>query len=374
MACDLHMHGAFGVDFMNLGKTHPERKSRFYQLLSDLYQSGVKSFCPTTLTASYSVLLEVAKNLGEVIKEAHRDFESKTLREDKHAYPIGLHLEGPFLSKDAPGAHPPQHLITLTVDRLRQLLETSAKTIKVITFAPEACSPTEVKSLAQFAKKSGIVLSLGHTQCTEKMALDFYRQGGAQSITHLFNAMKFHHRDASIGALMSLGSISTEIIPDLVHVKSTHLEIAVKTASKLRFASDTTPAALSKSVLRQNTLLRSNLKNGCSMGPLTATYREDASYTSDGHLCGGSHTLPCMLEPTLNTLAHSHPGLFSEIVEKLDETLYEHSIATVFPDSAKVPRLLKKHPHKLAWRINWNNSSTSIIEWKLKKSSKKHKK
>jgi N-acetylglucosamine-6-phosphate deacetylase len=135
---------------------------------------------------------------------------------------LGLHLEGPHIARA--GAHDPAHLRDLTEadialyrdakDRLGTLL---------ITLAPERAT------LAQIAKltEAGILVSLGHTDCTAAQANAAF-DAGARMATHLFNAMSgLHHREPGlVGATLS-GAQSYGIIADGHHVADAALRIAL---------------------------------------------------------------------------------------------------------------------------------------------------
>lgn len=89
--------------------------------------------------------------------------------------------------------------------------------IKLVTLAPEL--PGALSAIKALSQK-GIVVSIGHTQCSVKQATDAIRSGSSL-VTHLFNAMRsFHHRDPGIvGLLGSDEPTYFSVIADGVHVR-----------------------------------------------------------------------------------------------------------------------------------------------------------
>src|SRR5262249_13135178 len=80
---DLHVHGWAGLDVMQSEQTG---RSRFQKFLGE---HGVTAYCPTTVTAPLDTTLAALERLADSI-------EKQTDRTG--AQPIGIHLEGPFLS------------------------------------------------------------------------------------------------------------------------------------------------------------------------------------------------------------------------------------------------------------------------------------
>src|SRR5258705_6758924 len=97
---------------------------------------------------------------------------------------LGLHLEGPFISRARPGIHREDRILSATRDDLDWLGELSAVGSSMVTLAPECVPAGFVKTLAA----SGIRVSVGHSEAdsgTLRKAID----AGLTGVTHLFNAM-----------------------------------------------------------------------------------------------------------------------------------------------------------------------------------------
>src|SRR5258705_13338710 len=97
---------------------------------------------------------------------------------------LGLHLEGPFISRARPGIHRPDCILSATRDDLDWLGELSAAGSSMVTLAPECVTAGFLQTLAA----SRITVSAGHSQAdghTLMRAID----DGLSGVTHLFNAM-----------------------------------------------------------------------------------------------------------------------------------------------------------------------------------------
>ena len=104
---DVHFHGAFGYDLMLTDK------QGYLELSRKLTNYGVTSYLPTTLTDSLSLTKKVVSNLAKYIKTQPSDV----------AQMLGIHLEGPFISKQYPGAQDQKYIIKPNLTALKQLVK-----------------------------------------------------------------------------------------------------------------------------------------------------------------------------------------------------------------------------------------------------------
>jgi N-acetylglucosamine-6-phosphate deacetylase len=200
---DMHIHGGAGRDVMD---TAPDALPAVERLL---YTHGVTTYFPTTITAPMERTLRSLEHLGQSIERAG---ESQELR----ARPVGIHLEGPFISHARPGVHPQADLQMPSMSLFEKMWEASRGTVKVMTIAPELPGAREVISEAT---RRGVCVSMGHSDADLAQAQAGV-EAGVRHATHTFNAMRpLDHRDPGIiGEALTDGRISAEIIADGIHV------------------------------------------------------------------------------------------------------------------------------------------------------------
>lgn len=198
---DIHIHGGAGHDVME-----PDESAR-KQIERQLMQHGVTAYLPTTVTAPQDRILQALEHLGKAVAGSEGS---------GRALPIGIHLEGPFISHAKRGVHPPASLIPPSPTALDRFWQASAGTLRMMTVAPEL--PGAIETIAH-ARTLGVHSSLGHSNATYAEA----RAGiaaGADHATHTFNAMRpLDHRDPGIlAAILEDDGLTADIIVDGIHV------------------------------------------------------------------------------------------------------------------------------------------------------------
>lgn len=157
---DIQINGAFGSDFTQDPDT-------IWDVGARLPETGVTAFCPTIITSKEGSI------------QAAQSVMAKRPSGYVGAEPLGLHIEGPFLSPAKRGTHP------LALLRNPEGTTFTHDHIRIVTCAPEL--PGAIDLIAELAE-AGIVVSVGHSAATgeeTRAALD----SGATLGTHLFNAM-----------------------------------------------------------------------------------------------------------------------------------------------------------------------------------------
>jgi N-acetylglucosamine-6-phosphate deacetylase len=199
---DIHIHGAAGHDVM---EATPEALDAIGQLLA---LRGTASFLATTVTAPLDATLRSLAGLAKLI-ERSRDLRPALAR------PLGIHLEGPFLSHAKRGVQPAEFLLTPDPALFDRFFEAAEGHIRLMTLAPELPGATE---LTAHATARGVRVSLGHSNATAAETRAAI-QAGARSATHTFNAMRpFEHREPGIlGTVLTTDSLFAEIICDGIH-------------------------------------------------------------------------------------------------------------------------------------------------------------
>lgn len=201
---DLQIAGGGG--FLFSANTSPEALEA---ITAAILSSGTTGF-----------LLALPTNADEVLSSAF-----KTIRENPHPAVMGLHLEGPYISIAKRGAHVKELIRRPTVSGLTALLKESDGIIKMMTVAPEVCTPEIISIL----RDHGVTVAAGHSNATFREATDGFIQG-IKTVTHLFNAMSpLHHRDPGLpGAVFNSDKACASIIADGIHVDFTVLTMAKK--------------------------------------------------------------------------------------------------------------------------------------------------
>jgi N-acetylglucosamine-6-phosphate deacetylase len=199
---DVHNHGAAGHDVM---EATPEALTAMGRFLAS---HGTGSYLATTVTAPVDATLRSLAGLARLI--AHPPAPDEPL-----TWPIGIHLEGPFLSHNKRGVHPPALLLEPDMALFDRLYDAAEGHIRLMTLAPELPGAIE---FAAHATARGVRVSIGHSNATAAEARAVIA-AGAVSATHTFNAMRpLDHREPGIlGVVLTDDSLFAELICDGIH-------------------------------------------------------------------------------------------------------------------------------------------------------------
>jgi N-acetylglucosamine-6-phosphate deacetylase len=213
---DLQVNGAFGAEI-------GPRAEAIAHLASRLPATGVTAFLPTLVSSDAELYPRVAEAFA-------------ASRETAGARPLGLHLEGPFLSPARSGAHRLDAIGHAPATLYDGLLD--REVVRLVTLAPEVEGAHE--RIARL-RAHGIAVSLGHTDAS----YDELRRGidaGASMVTHLYNAMSgFGHRaPGAVGAALVDDRVAVGLIADGVHSHPAAVRLAVlaKRAERVALVTD----------------------------------------------------------------------------------------------------------------------------------------
>lgn len=197
---DIHMHGGGGHDVMEATPSALDAIGLF------LASRGVGSYLATTVTAQVDEILRSLEGLAQQMERT----------DHPGATPRGIHLEGPFLSCEKRGVHPPRYLQQPSIELFDRFYQAARGHIALITIAPELPNALD---LIVHAARLGVRVSLGHSNATTEPALAGIA-AGARSATHTFNAMRsLDHRDPGLlGVVLDQADLYAEIICDGIHV------------------------------------------------------------------------------------------------------------------------------------------------------------
>ena len=197
---DIHIHGAAGHDAMEATSEALLTIGKF------LATRGTASFLATTVTAPLDATLRAVSGLAKIIARYPADAAAR---------PVGIHLEGPFLSHAKRGVQPEEFLLAPDIGVFDRLCDAAEGHIRLITIAPEMPGAVE---LAAHAASRGVRVSLGHSNATAAETRAAI-MAGAVSATHTFNAMRpLDHREPGIlGTVLADDSLFAEYICDGIH-------------------------------------------------------------------------------------------------------------------------------------------------------------
>jgi len=212
---DEHIHGVGGSDTMDA------TKEALVNISTSLVKEGTTAFLATTMTQENNLILSALENIGKFI---NTNLGGATL--------LGVHLEGPFISKKYKGAQPENFIQNPYIKTMEEYIKVSRETIKMVTFAPEK---DENNTLLKYLNSNNIITSIGHSNASYsevKNALN----NGLKCVTHTFNAQSpIHHRDIGVaGSAMLFDNLSTEIIADIIHISLPALKLLIKNKPKDR--------------------------------------------------------------------------------------------------------------------------------------------
>ena len=193
---DIHFHGAMGKDLCDASKEAIDTICMYEA------QNGVTQVIPATMTLDDSELEKIFTAIGDYENNIGAEF-------------IGVHMEGPYISKEKIGAQNPKFLALPSVENFDKYQKLSKNKIKKVTIAPE------IDGAKNFIKEKAdeVVISVGHTDCDYETALEAFDLG-ARSVTHLFNALNdIKHRSPGVcGAAFDSPEVMVELITDGVHI------------------------------------------------------------------------------------------------------------------------------------------------------------
>ena len=204
---DIHVHGGAGYDAMD---DAPEAMNGISNYLA---AGGVTGFLATTQTAPRQELLESVKRIFEAMEAGLGG-----------ARLLGLHMEGPYLSEERRGAQHIDAIRAPDTEELGALHAAAGGLLRIVTLAPEV--PGALGAISWLAD-NGVVASAGHTDADYDTALAAFGHG-LSHVSHLYNGMRgLHHRDPGIlGAALTDGRVSVELIADGLHIHPAALRLA----------------------------------------------------------------------------------------------------------------------------------------------------
>ncbi len=150
---------------------------------------------------------------------------------ERHGYkaaaePLGIHLEGPYISEKRRGAHPPEWLRLPDERETNRILKLTKDYLRLVTLAPEL--PGAEQMIRQLTD-SNVTVSIGHTDANYEQTQTAIRLGITHA-THCFNAMRplLHREPGPLAAIAQAPQVLGEIIADGVHVHPAVIQMLVR--------------------------------------------------------------------------------------------------------------------------------------------------
>jgi N-acetylglucosamine-6-phosphate deacetylase len=208
---DLQCNGAGGIDL----SSEPER---LWEVAAFLPRWGVTSWLPTIVTGPPEIRARALAALGAG--------PPTSIDARRCATPLGLHLEGPFLSSERRGAHRPEFLAAPDPAVVEAEGWSAGNGVAMVTLAPEL---TGARAVVVELVARGTVVSAGHSSATAAQATAAI-DAGVSYVTHLFNGMApLHHREPGLaGVALTDPRVRVGLIADGVHVHPTAVALAAR--------------------------------------------------------------------------------------------------------------------------------------------------
>jgi N-acetylglucosamine-6-phosphate deacetylase len=144
---DVHIHGAGGHDVME------GTEQAMAAVANMLARHGTTSFLATTVTASPD---DTCRGVEGIARYITQQFGAAQPR----AEVLGIHYEGPFISKVRRGVHPAEWVQLPSADLLQRFLHAAAGNARIVTIAPEVLGAVPC---IRAARDAGVVVAMGHT-------------------------------------------------------------------------------------------------------------------------------------------------------------------------------------------------------------------
>ena len=228
---DLQVNGFAGIDFNADGLT----AEGLDQALTAMLASGVTRRLPTIITAAPDRLRARLSALDAAIRESQLG----------PWMVMGLHLEGPFLSKEDgyAGCHPKDAMRLPNVAVYDALTADLSMPVRLVTVAPELDGALH---FIETLSRRGVVVALGHTEATSdsvRRAAD----AGARMSTHLGNAVThlLEKNNNTLFAQLGEDRLAAGFIADGAHIPPYMLQswIRAKQPQRTMLVTDATAAA-----------------------------------------------------------------------------------------------------------------------------------
>ncbi|MFL6215024.1 MAG: N-acetylglucosamine-6-phosphate deacetylase [Blastocatellia bacterium] len=227
---DIHIHGSAGVDAQNASDDALQTLSDF--LLTEGVTGYFATFVPTDESGYQQAIAAVESFIAAQRNAAQQG-------QPRGAQILGIHFEGPFVSRHRCGALKTEHFRTYDGDPRSLDLFTANRTdglayARLMTLAPEVAGGLD---LIRELTTRGTRPFIGHTDA-DAATLDAAFEAGARHITHFPNALApLHHRKpGTIAWSLLRDDVTIDCIADFHHVHPMMLRLMTKAKTPHRMA------------------------------------------------------------------------------------------------------------------------------------------
>ena len=261
---DIHLHGALGRDAMEATPDAFETICRYHA------SGGTTALALATVAAPTEAIVRVLRAADAYQRETHEG-----------AQLLGIHVEGPYFSREKQGAHLPEWIRNPTPADYAPLLEW-AGAMTQMTLAPELPGALE---LIEALRARGVRVSGGHSDAWDEEACAAFVHG-MEGVTHTFNCMSTARRRGPyrVAGLLEFAlsepGILCELIADGRHVSPTLMRMLyhAKGPEGIALVTDASAGA----GLPEETAFQ--------LGEIACVVRDGVGLTADGAALAGSRS------------------------------------------------------------------------------------
>ncbi|HLV35120.1 MAG TPA: N-acetylglucosamine-6-phosphate deacetylase [Spirillospora sp.] len=271
---DVHVHGGGGHDMMDATPEAIHGMARFFA------RHGVTSYLPTTMSAPAEAIVRALENVAACPQP------------EDGAQHLGVHVEGPYLSADFPGAQAPD--VLRLPDPAEYARWFASGVVRLITLAPELDGALE---MVDEGVRRGIEFAIGHSGASYEQVL-MAADHGVRQATHTFNGMLgLHHRKpGTLGGVLTDDRIYAQIISDGIHTHPAMVKLLVRAKGTDR------------TLLITDAIRAAGLPDGdYDLGNQPVTVRDGICRIANGSLAGSTATMDAVLRNVMQFAGLSLP-------------------------------------------------------------------
>ncbi len=207
---EVHTHGGGGFNL------HTENVEEIASYARWIPTTGVTSFLIAVVGTPHTLPEQQLRTAVTAIEQQDKG----------SAEPLGIHLEGPYISEKRRGAHPPEWLRLPSEQETQHILALTKKYLRLVTLAPEL--PGAEQMVRQLVE-ARVTVSIGHTDANYEQTQVAIKLGVTHA-THCFNAMRplLHREPGPIAAIAQAPQVLGEVIADGVHVHPAVIDMLVR--------------------------------------------------------------------------------------------------------------------------------------------------